>query len=74
MTIVWTQWDDLNIPAGITHLPTDGVAPSTSDLEKIEFFVPRYMGGPQAIAMIPQMKNLKVIFCLLLPPHIRMMK
>ena len=61
MTIVWTQWGDLNLPAGITHLPTDGVAPTTSDLEQIEFFVPRYMGGPQAIAMIPQMKNLKVI-------------
>jgi len=61
MTVVWTQWDDLNLPAGITHLPTDGIAPAESDLEKIEFFVPRYMGGPQAIAMIPTMKKLKVI-------------
>ena len=61
MTVVWTQWGDLNLPTGITHLPTDGIAPAASDLDSIEFFVPRYMGGPAAIAMIPEMKSLKVI-------------
>jgi phosphoglycerate dehydrogenase-like enzyme len=61
MTVVWTQWGDLNLPTGITHLPTDGIAPAASDLDSIEFFVPRYMGGPAAIAMIPKMKSLKVI-------------
>lgn len=61
MTVVWTQWGDLNLPQGITHLPTDGIAPAASDLGSIEFFVPRYMGGPAAIAMIPEMKSLKVI-------------
>ena len=61
MTTIWTQWDDLNLPAGVTHLPTDGIAPAASDLDSIEFYVPRYMGGPAAIAMIPEMKCLKVI-------------
>ena len=61
MTVVWTQWGDLNLPAGITHLPTDGIAPAASDLDSIEFYVPRYMGGPAAIAMIPEMQSLKVI-------------
>jgi len=61
MTVVWTQWPDLNLPAGVTHLPTDGIAPAASDLNKVEFYVPRYMGGPAAIAMIPDMKGLKVI-------------
>jgi phosphoglycerate dehydrogenase-like enzyme len=61
MTVVWTQWGDLNLPAGITHLPTDGIAPAAGDLDSIEFYVPRYMGGPAAIAMIPEMKSLKVI-------------
>lgn len=61
MTTIWTQWDDLNLPAGVTHLPTDGIAPAASDLDSIDFYVPRYMGGPAAIAMIPDMKNLKVI-------------
>ncbi len=27
----------------------------------VEFYVPRYMGGPAAIVMIPEMKSLKVI-------------
>lgn len=61
MSVIWTQWDDLTLPAGVTHLPTDGIAPAASDLDSIEFYVPRYMGGPAAIAMIPEMKNLKVI-------------
>lgn len=61
MALAWTQWSDLTIPDGITHAVTDGIAPSAQDLEQIEFFVPRYMGGPAAIAMIPQMKSLKVI-------------
>lgn len=61
MKKIWTQWNDLNLPEGITHAPTDGIAPAAADLESIEFYVPRYMGGPQAIAMVPQMKNLKVI-------------
>ena len=61
MTVVWTQWPDLKIPAGVTHLPTDGIAPAAGDLDKVEFYVPRYMGGPAAIAMIPDMKGLKII-------------
>ena len=61
MTTIWTQWDDLTLPAGVTHLPTDGIAPAAGDLDKVEFYVPRYMGGPAAIAMIPEMKSLKVI-------------
>ncbi len=61
MTTIWTQWDDLTLPVGITHLPTDGIAPAVEDLDAIEFYVPRYMGGPAAIAMIPEMKSLKVI-------------
>lgn len=61
MTVVWTQWPDLALPEGVTHLPTNGIAPDIDDLAKIEFYVPRYMGGPQAIEIISQMKNLKVV-------------
>ena len=61
MTKIWTQWDDLNLPPGVIHAPTDGIAPAAADLDSIEFYVPRYMGGPQAIAMVPEMKSLKVI-------------
>jgi phosphoglycerate dehydrogenase-like enzyme len=61
MKIMWSQWADLKVPEGMTHAPTDGIAPFAEDLESIEFFVPRYMGGPAAISMIGQMKSLKVI-------------
>ncbi len=61
MTIIWTEWGDLNLPADVTHANTDGFAPFVHDLDSIEFFVPRYMGGLQAISMIDQMPVLKVI-------------
>lgn len=61
MTKIWTQWSDLTIPAGMTHLPTDGFVPSASQLDEIEFYVPSYMGGLKTIEIIPQMKNLKVV-------------
>ena len=61
MTVIWTQWDDLKLPDGVTHAATDGVAPFAQDLDSIEFFVPAYMGGPKAISMISQMSSLKVI-------------
>ena len=61
MTVVWTQWPDLTLPAGVTHLPTDGIAPADEDLNKIEFYVPRYMGGPAAIAMILTLRNIAPI-------------
>jgi phosphoglycerate dehydrogenase-like enzyme len=61
VTKIWTQWSDLAIPAGMTHLPTDGFVPSASQLDEIEFYVPSYMGGIKTIEIIPQMKNLKVV-------------
>jgi len=61
VTKIWTQWSDLTIPAGMTHLSTDGFVPSASQLDEIEFYVPSYMGGIKTIEIIPQMKNLKVV-------------
>lgn len=58
---IWTQWNDLVIPAGMTHLETDRFIPSQSQLDEIEFYVPSYMGGFKTIEIIPNMKNLKVV-------------
>jgi phosphoglycerate dehydrogenase-like enzyme len=58
---IWTQWSDLTIPAGMTHLATDGFVPVASQLDEIEFYVPSYMGGLKTIEIIPKMKNLKVV-------------
>jgi phosphoglycerate dehydrogenase-like enzyme len=58
---IWTQWSDLTIPPGMTHLDTDGFVPSASQLDDIEFYVPSYMGGIKTLEIIPRMKNLKVV-------------
>ena len=58
---IWTQWSDLTIPAGMTHLQTDGFVPSAAQLDEIEFYVPSYMGGIKTIEIIPQMKKLKAV-------------
>jgi phosphoglycerate dehydrogenase-like enzyme len=58
---IWTQWSDLTIPAGMTHLATDGFVPAVSQFDEIEFYVPSYMGGLKTIEIIPRMKNLKVV-------------
>ena len=58
---IWTQWSDLTLPAGMTHLETDGFVPSASQFDEIEFYVPSYMGGLKTIDIIPKMKNLKVV-------------
>ncbi len=58
---IWTQWSDLTLPAGMTHLETDGFVPAASQFDEIEFYVPSYMGGLKTIEIIPKMKNLKVV-------------
>ncbi len=58
---IWTQWSDLAIPAGMTHLETDRFIPSASQLDEIEFYAPSYMGGIKTIEIIPKMKKLKVV-------------
>ncbi len=58
---IWTQWSDLTLPAGMTHLDSDGFIPAASQFDAIEFYVPSYMGGLKTIEIIPRMKNLKVV-------------
>ena len=58
---IWTQWSDLTLPAGMTHLDSDGFIPAASQFDEIEFYVPSYMGGLKTIEIIPKMKNLKVV-------------
>ena len=59
--VAWTQWSDLKVPAGVTlHSPTDFPL-EASDLSKINFYVPSYMGGKAALDWAAQMPNLKVL-------------
>ena len=58
---VWTQWDDLSAPAGITLLSPENFPLDTSDLSQIDFYVPLYMGGAKALSYAAQMPNLKTL-------------
>ena len=58
---VWTQWDDLTAPAGITLLSPKNFPLDSSDLSQIDFYVPLYMGGAKALSYAAQMPNLKTL-------------
>lgn len=59
--VVWTQWDDLKLPDGVERCATDGIYPSDSDLSRITFFVPRYMGGKDSVRDLTKMTSLEVL-------------
>ena len=59
--VVWTQWDDLEIPSAFKKLspattPTDG-----GDFSEVTFYMPAYMGGRAALELTKQMPNLKIL-------------
>ena len=58
---VWTQWDDLTAPAGITLLSPKNFPLDSSDLSQIDFYVPLYMGGAKALSYAAQMPKLKTL-------------
>ena len=59
--VVWTQWDDLNVPAGVTLRSPKDFPLESSDLSQINFYVPTYMGGKAALEWAAKMPNLKVL-------------
>jgi phosphoglycerate dehydrogenase-like enzyme len=59
--VIWTQWDDLNVPAKFKRLSPINTPIETSDLSEITFYVPTYMGGRAALELTKKMKNLKVL-------------
>jgi lactate dehydrogenase-like 2-hydroxyacid dehydrogenase len=59
--MIWSQWNGVNIPPNMIHLPTDGKAPSSDDLSRITFYVPLYMGGIKSLEPIVDMSSLQVV-------------
>jgi len=59
--IVWTQWDDLDAPAGLRVLGPS-LAPTGSDAQRqVTFYVPPYMSGLAGLEPIRQMSELKYV-------------
>jgi len=59
--VVWSQWEDLEVPEGFTSLTPKSTPLDSSDLSNISFYVPQYMGGKQALEYSRGMNNLKYL-------------
>lgn len=58
---IWSFWQDLEAPAGMEFLPTNGELPTPDQYADIEFYVPKYMAGKPSYEPILHMPNLKVV-------------
>lgn len=59
--VVWTQWEDLNIPVGFKSLSPESAPLDGENLGEVTFFVPPYMGGRKALLPILRMPKLQVV-------------
>jgi phosphoglycerate dehydrogenase-like enzyme len=59
--VVWSQWEDLEVPDGFTRLSPATTPLDSADLSSITFYVPQYMGGKQALEYSRGMQNLKYL-------------
>jgi len=59
--VIWTQWDDLNVPSKFKRLSPVTTPIESSDLSEITFYVPTYMGGRPALELTKKMPNLKIL-------------
>lgn len=59
--VIWTQWEDLKLPAGFESLSPRTAPLDGENLGAITFFVPPYMGGRKALLPILRMPNLRVV-------------
>ena len=59
--VVWTQWDDLNVPSKFKRLSPATTPTESGDFSEITFYVPTYLGGRPALELTKKMPNLKVL-------------
>ncbi len=59
--VIWTQWEDLKLPAGFESLSPRTAPLDGESLGAITFFVSPYMGGRKALLPILRMPNLRVV-------------
>jgi phosphoglycerate dehydrogenase-like enzyme len=59
--VVWTQWDDLNVPSKFKRLSPANTPAETGDMSEVTFYVPTYMGGRPALELTKKMPKLKVL-------------
>ncbi len=57
--VVWTQWDDLLAPEGITVLGPTTAPIDSAAMADVTFYVPRYMSGLAGLEPIRGMSSLR---------------
>ena len=58
---IWTQWDDLEMPDGVTRLSPANCPLESGDLSEITFYMAPYMGGRKALEYTHSMPRLKYL-------------
>lgn len=61
MKTIWCQWNDLNLPSDFTLISRDINQLTQYELDAIDIYVPRYMGGVKALEPLSKMKNVTVL-------------
>jgi phosphoglycerate dehydrogenase-like enzyme len=59
--VIWTQWDDLEVPAKFKKLSPATTPADGGDFSQVTFYVPSYMGGRAALELTKQMPILKIL-------------
>jgi phosphoglycerate dehydrogenase-like enzyme len=59
--VIWTQWDDLEVPAKFKKLSPATTPADGGDFSEVTFYVPAYMGGRAALELTNLMPNLKIL-------------
>jgi phosphoglycerate dehydrogenase-like enzyme len=59
--IVWTQWDDLDAPAGVTMLGPSAAPIGSQAQRQATFYVPPYMSGFAGLELIREMRALQYV-------------
>lgn len=59
--IVWTQWDDLDAPPGVTLLGPSSSPIGGDAFQEVTFYVPRYMSGLEGLEPIRKMGALQFV-------------
>ena len=59
--VVWTQWDDLNVPSKFKRLSPATTPTEAGDFSEVTFYVPTYLGGRPALELTKKMPYLKVL-------------
>jgi phosphoglycerate dehydrogenase-like enzyme len=58
---IWCQWGDLDLPSRYEVISRSIEELKSSELNEIDIYIPKYMGGAAALSPISQMSNLKIV-------------